>query len=93
LGADIKPSQVDVFQVTLADQQYDMLGGAKVKPDLLRLKHAAAIGSVSFRWVGFTLAGLSIDPGSLPHAPDTCGASSSKHDNPPAQSNNPFPSQ
>jgi len=93
LGADIKPSQVDVFQATLADQQYDMLGGAKVKPDLLRLRHAAAIGSVSFRWVGFTLAGLSIDPGSLPHAPDTCGAASSKHDNPPAQPNNPFPSQ
>ena len=34
LGANIKPSQVDIFQVTLAEQQYDMLG-AKVKPDYI----------------------------------------------------------
>jgi hypothetical protein len=34
LGAEIKPSQVDIFQVTLAEQQYDMLG-AKVKPDYI----------------------------------------------------------
>jgi hypothetical protein len=40
-----------------------------------------------------TLAGLSNDPTNLPRALDTTGSSSSTPDNPPAQPNNPFPSQ
>jgi hypothetical protein len=40
-----------------------------------------------------TLTGLSEDPTSLPRALDTTGSSSSTPDSPPAQPNNPFPSQ
>ena len=40
-----------------------------------------------------TLVGLSTDPSSLPHALDTTGGSSPRSDNPPAQPDNPCPSQ
>ena len=52
----------------------------------------AAVGAVD-QHAQTTLAGLSADPGNLPHAPDTSGGSSSTIDNPPAQAKNPLPSQ
>jgi hypothetical protein len=52
----------------------------------------AAVGAVD-QHAQTTLAGLSEDPTRLPRALDTTGSSSSTPDNPPAQPNNPFPSQ
>jgi hypothetical protein len=57
----------------------------------LRFCLAAAVGAVD-QHAQTTLAGLSTDLSSSPHAPDTTPASSAKPDNPPAKPNNSFPS-